>query len=561
MSGAGSDGSAVPALAGAAPGRPSGRPPTRSVSTRFTAALVGVVTLLLVAFAAIVIAVRVRQIDADLNDLLDDASGLAQVSLAVPLWNLDTDTLTSFAQALLLRDALVFVEILSEGQSVVARSRPDFEGQSFADFARSSGFRVRSADIAYQGKRIGAVRLAVSREGVGAAVLWNAAGILALTLVSIAAITATSVAITRRYVARPLAALQKSAGLIAGGNLDAPIDTTHQDEIGHLARDLDAMRGSLRALIAERRRNEERLADANRTLEQRVEERTRALQARTQELTRTVEELRALGEVSRAVSSTLDLETVLTIIVAHAVQLTGTDGGGIYEYDARTDTFHLRATYQMDAELIEALRAHPPRLGEGTVGRAAALRAPVQIADLHEDTSYEPRLREVFARYGFRARLAVPLVREDQIVGALVVRRRAPGPFSPELTDLLQTFATQSVVAIHNARLFREIEDKSRQLAVASQHKSQFLANMSHELRTPMNAIIGVGEMLLEDARALGRDDEIEPLERILRAARHLLALINDILDLSKIEAGKMMLYPESFAVAPLVEEVAGTVR
>ncbi len=561
MSGAGSEGSAVPPLAGAAPGRLSGRPPTRSVSTRFTAALIGVVTLLLVAFAAVVIAVNVRQIDAELNDLLDDASGLAQVSLAVPLWNLDTDTLTSFAEALLLRDALVFVEILSEGQAVAARSRPDFEGRSFADFARSSGFRVKSADIAYQGKRIGAVRLAVSREGVGTAVLWNAAGILALTLVSIAAITATSVAITRRYVARPLAALQKSAGLIAGGNLDAPIDTTHQDEIGHLARDLDAMRSSLRALIAERRRNEERLEDANRTLEQRVEERTRALQARTQELTRTVEELRALGEVSRAVSSTLDLETVLTIIVAHAVQLTGTDGGGIYEYDARTDTFHLRATHQMDAELIEALRAHPPRLGEGTVGRAAALRTPVQIADLHEDTSYEPRLREMFARHGFRARLAVPLVREDQIVGALVVRRRAPGPFSPELTALLQTFATQSVVAIHNARLFREIEDKSHQLAVASQHKSQFLANMSHELRTPMNAIIGVGEMLLEDARALGRDDEIEPLERILRAARHLLALINDILDLSKIEAGKMMLYPESFAVAPLVEEVAGTVR
>jgi signal transduction histidine kinase/DNA-binding response OmpR family regulator/HAMP domain-containing protein len=534
---------------------------TRRISTRFTAALIGVVTVLLVGFAAIVIATNVRKIDAALRDLLDDAARLTQVSSAVPLWNLDTDTLTSFAEALLLQDSLAFVEILSEGQSVVARSRPEFKGELFSFFADSSAFSVKTADIVHQGKRIGSVRLAVSRAGLREAILWNAAGILALTVVSIAALSATSILVTRRYIARPLEALQHSAGLIASGNLEASIDTTHRDEIGELARDLDAMRGSLQGLIDERRRNEERLEEANRTLEERVAERTSALEARTRELTRTVEELRALGEVGRAVSSTLDLETVLTIIVSHAVQITGTDGGAIYEYDAATDTFHLRATHQMDPELIEALRAHPPRLGEGTVGRAAARRMPVQIPDIDDDAFYGERLRELFARLGFRARLAVPLIREDQVVGALVVRRRAPGPFSPELSDLLQTFATQSVVAIQNARLFREIEDKGRQLEIASQHKSQFLANMSHELRTPMNAIIGVGEMLLEDARDLARTEEIEPLERILRAARHLLALINDILDLSKIEAGKMELHLESFPVAGLVAEVAETVR
>jgi signal transduction histidine kinase/CheY-like chemotaxis protein/HAMP domain-containing protein len=538
------------------------RPPrTRSVSKRFTAALIGVVTVLLVGFAAIVIAINVRKIDATLRDLLDDAARLTQVSSAVPLWNLDSDTLASFAEALLQQDSLAFVEILSEGQSVAARSRPEFKGQLFPFFTGSSAFLVKTADIVHQGRRIGSVRLAVSRAGLREAILWNAAGILALTVVSIAALSATSIVITRRYIARPLAALQHSAGLIASGNLRASIDTTQLDEIGHLARDLDAMRGSLQALIEERRRNEDRLEEANRTLEQRVEERTGALQAKTRELTRTVEELKALGEVGRAVGSTLDLETVLTIIVSHAVQLTGTDGGAIYEYDAAADVFHLRATHQMDAELIEALRAHPPRFGEGTVGRAAALRMPVQIADINDDAFYGERLREMFGRLGFRARLAVPLVRDDQIVGALVVRRKDPGPFSSELSDLLQTFATQSVVAIQNARLFREIEDQGRQLAVASQHKSQFLANMSHELRTPMNAIIGVGEMLLEDARDLGREHDIEPLERILRAARHLLALINDILDLSKIEAGKMEVHLEWFAVAPLLEEIAGTMR
>jgi signal transduction histidine kinase/CheY-like chemotaxis protein len=537
------------------------RPPeTRSVSKRFTFAFIGVVTLLLVGFAVVAIVVDIRRIDGDLQDLLNDTARLAQVSLAVPLWNVDTATITSFGEALLLQDSLVFVEILSEGQAIAVSSRPQLRGRDFPVLAGSSAFLVKTADIVHQGKKIGTVRLAVSREGVQQAILLKVAGILALTVLIIAAISATSMVITRRYVARPLAALQRSAGLIAGGNLDAPIDTTHQDEIGHLARDLNAMRGSLKTLMEERRQNEVRLDDANRTLEQKVEERTRALQSKTHELTRAVEELQALGEVGRAVSSTLDLEKVLTVIVAHAVQITGADGGAIYEYDAPTQTFHLRVAHQMEAELVDALRAHPPRLGEGTVGRAAATRLPVQIPDIHEVETYDARLRDLFGRDDFRARLAVPLLREEEIIGALVVRRRSPGAFSSELSDLLQTFAAQSVLAIQNARLFREIEEKGRELEAASQLKSQFLANMSHELRTPLNAIIGVTEMLHEDATDLDREDEIEPLERVLRAARHLLALINDILDLSKIEAGKMELHLESFSVAPLVEDVGKTI-
>ena len=152
-------------------------------------------------------------------------------------------------------------------------------------------------------------------------------------------------------------------------------------------------------------------------------------------------------------------------------------------------------------------------------------------------------------------------MRFGEVVGALIVRRQAPGEFPPNTVDLLKTFAAQSVLAIQNARLFSEIDEKSHQLQVASQHKSQFLANMSHELRTPLNAIIGVTEMLLEDARDLKRDDEVEPLDRVLRAARHLLALINDILDLSKIEAGRMELHLEPFALAPVIDDVIKTVE
>ena len=162
-------------------------------------------------------------------------------------------------------------------------------------------------------------------------------------------------------------------------------------------------------------------------------------------------------------------------------------------------------------------------------------------------------------RAGYRARLLVPLVRSGNVVGALVVRRKAPGEFPADTVELLKTFASQSVLAIQNARLFAEIEDKGRQLAEASQHKSQFLANMSHELRTPLNAIIGVSEMLREDAESLNQD--LEPLDRVLGAGRHLLALINDILDLSKIEAGRMELNLETFALAPLIDGVVKTIE
>jgi len=155
----------------------------------------------------------------------------------------------------------------------------------------------------------------------------------------------------------------------------------------------------------------------------------------------------------------------------------------------------------------------------------------------------------------------VPLLREEQIIGALSVTRKTPGPFAPEIVALLKTFASQSALAIQNAHLFREIAEKGKQLEVASQLKSQFLANMSHELRTPLNAIIGVTEMLHEDAVDLKREDELEPLERVLRAARHLLALINDILDLSKIEAGRMDIHIESFAIAPLINDVVQTME
>ena len=285
------------------------------------------------------------------------------------------------------------------------------------------------------------------------------------------------------------------------------------------------------------------------------------LDARTNELTRSVGELKALGEVGQAVSSTLDLETVLTRIVSHAVQLSGTEGGAIYEYDEPSEEFLLRATDHMEEELINALRANPPRLGDGVVGRAAASREPVQVPDILEERAYAPRMRHLLERFGFRASLAVPLLREDRIIGGLVVRRKSTGEFRPEVIELLKTFATQSVLAIQNARLFREIEDKSRQIEAANRHKSEFLANMSHELRTPLNAIIGFSEVLGERMFGELNEKQAEYTEDILSSGRHLLSLINEILDLSKVEAGRMELELATFDLPLAIDNARTFVR
>jgi signal transduction histidine kinase/CheY-like chemotaxis protein len=282
------------------------------------------------------------------------------------------------------------------------------------------------------------------------------------------------------------------------------------------------------------------------------------LRARTDELGQSVGELRALGEVSQAVNSTLDLQTVLSTIVAKAVQLSDTDGGSIYVHDEAQQEFQLQANYGMSEDLIAALKEHHTDLS-GAVAGAAKQGEPVQVPDMRTEPPVPAN--ELMLKAGYRARLLVPLMRFNQVMGALVVRRKAPGEFSKNTIDLLRTFAAQSVLAIQNARLFQEIEEKGRQLELASQHKSQFVASMSHELRTPLNAIIGLTEMMVTNAARFGTEKASEPLKRVHRAGQHLLGLINQVLDLSKIEAGKLELNPESVNLAPLVDEVVGTAR
>jgi signal transduction histidine kinase len=339
--------------------------------------------------------------------------------------------------------------------------------------------------------------------------------------------------LARRMVV-PIRVLAAGAARIGGGDLDHRIDIRTGDEVETLA-------GSFNAMGA-------RLKESYSNLEQKVANRTR-------ELSEALDQLRALMEVSQAVNSSLDLQTVLSNILEHACRLADAGGGAIYVVDEAQEKFTLEATHGMSAELTESIRRTHVRIGDRTpLGRSARERTPIQIPDL--ETGPEFSLRDALLKAGVRALLIVPLLREDEIIGALILRRRRAGTFDKTIVDLMQSFASQSAMAIQNARLFREIEGKSRQLEIASKHKSQFLANMSHELRTPLNAILGYTELIQDGIYGPPPEKITAVLERVQENGKHLLGLINDVLDLSKIEAGQLTLSLNDYSLKDVVHTV-----
>jgi signal transduction histidine kinase/HAMP domain-containing protein len=538
--------------------------------------------------------------------------------------------------------------------------------------------------------------------------------------------------ILARKISRPIRTLQEGAERIGSGQLDQRIEIRSGDELEALADAFNRMAAQLRQSYED--------------LEQKVEVRTRELAHANAGLTRSVEELRALGEVGQTLSSTLDLQTVLTTIVSRAAELSGSSGGSVYEFDEDTQTFRVQASHNVAPEHLAALRAAPIHLGQGAVGQAGATRAPVETADiLDEQQSVAPQTRQILARQGFRSLLALPLLREERLLGGLAVWRHEAGRFPPEVVSLLKTFAAQSVLAIQNARLFREIDeknreleglsrnleqlyrlsttmqeplsladqltrvldaarqvvsldriyiwsltpdagdltiiaqagfaeedwrplagmtiplravgalaaaceqgvpllfdrqhplparyrlqppysslaglrvnsfliipmiargrtvgvlaadnrnsrrpisphtaellhtfasqaavavenarlfqdiqDKGRELELASKHKSQFLANMSHELRTPLNAVLGYTELILDGIFGEVPEAIRDSLERARSNGHHLLRLINDVLDLSKIEAGQLRLSLAEYSMSDVIHGVCTAVE
>jgi signal transduction histidine kinase len=336
-----------------------------------------------------------------------------------------------------------------------------------------------------------------------------------------------------RHMVVPIRLMQQGAARIGAGELDRRIDIHTGDELEALAGQFNEMAADLQKSYAD--------------LEKKVEE-------RTAELGRAVEELRTLREVGQAVSSTLDLRAVLSTILIRSVGLSGADAGAIFRYSRAERVFRLVEAVGWNDALVR--RVHGLRIAEAetAMGEVAAHRAPIQLADLAERPSAP--LRDASLNAGFRGVLIVPLVGPERVLGMLVLQRRATGEFPPETVQLMQTLASQSVLAIQNARLFREIADKSEQLARASEHKSQFLANMSHELRTPLNAILGYAELLVDGIYGKLPDRPRGVLERIQNSGKHLLALINDVLDLSKIEAGQLTLTLEDYSLPEVVQSV-----
>jgi signal transduction histidine kinase len=334
-----------------------------------------------------------------------------------------------------------------------------------------------------------------------------------------------------RNLVAPIKTLQAGARQLETSNFGHRIDVRTADEIEELAHQFNRMA--------------DQIQESYERLEQKVAERTR-------DLAKSNRELKALEEIGRAVASSLDMKAVMATIVTRAVALSHADAGAIYRYEPSRGVVEIAESQGLDASFLDAAQATRMRLDGSPLGSSLKKRKVVLVPDLSKETRFPHRANMLAA--GFNAVLVVPLVGQDEVLGALVLLRRKTGDFSA--TDFMQTFADQSVLALNNARLFHEVEQKGRDLSAASEHKSQFLANMSHELRTPLNAVLGYSELLADGLYGDMPDKSREVLERIQVNGKHLLGLINDVLDISKIEAGQLTLALEDYSLAAVVQSV-----
>ncbi|MCI0788941.1 MAG: GAF domain-containing protein, partial [Chloroflexi bacterium] len=275
------------------------------------------------------------------------------------------------------------------------------------------------------------------------------------------------------------------------------------------------------------------------------------------------DEATQLYEITEQLASSPDMDTVLDLIVEKAAELLSSEASSLFSFDVEKNGLVLAREHNFltDEDTTENYFFLP---GVGTVGRAFRDRKPVWKNDLHEnaETEYpDPSVRETVLNSKNRAALSAPIIIRDQVYGCLTANYYSVHEFGEAEAQLLQTLADSAAVAIGNAQFIEQTQQAREAAEEANRTKSQFLANMSHELRTPLNAIIGYSEMLQEEAQDLGNSEFEDDLERINGAGKHLLSLINDVLDISKIEAGGMDIYLETFPIAPMIQEVVTTIQ
>jgi signal transduction histidine kinase len=343
-----------------------------------------------------------------------------------------------------------------------------------------------------------------------------------------------------RRVVRPIQVLREGATRIGAGALNHRIHIETGDELQALAEEFNHMAAQLQESYA--------------GLEQRVEE-------RTYELAEALEQQTATSDVLRVISSSpMDLQPVYRIILENATRLCEANIAALFLYDG--EVLHAAAHHNSTPAFAAHLDRAPRAPSHRTTTRLAALeRRMVHVPDLLSEASFSPTPLDLYERENVRTVLSVPMLRENALVGVITMWRRQVRPFTDKQIALVKTFADQAVIAVENVRLFQELQDRTEQLEVASKHKSQFLANMSHELRTPMNAILGYTELVVDEIYGEVPGAIREVLERVQQSGQHLLALINDVLDLSKIEAGQLTLSLSEYAMQEVVQAVLASIE